>query len=120
MKKYLNFYTFLIVFVILLIIGSIFMFPKSKTVDCSGRVDEIEINSEEEYVLITIHESIDTYDYTYKIEIPFNWKCKDGDGKKFSITDIKIGDSISLNFNGSPESKDGILYVTPKGTITVR
>ena len=119
MKKHRIHNTFIIILLVILVGGYIFFTLPNKTVDFTGRVEDIEVNLSETTAMVTIHESISHSDYTYKLEIPLDWKCKDRNGKKVAVMDIKKGCFISLNFKGSPVYKDGFYYVKPKGTIKV-
>lgn len=104
-------------FWVLLIGGYFWLNSLSKTVDCAGVVEAVTFNSEEKCAFVTVKQ--DLSDAMIEIQIPYTWKCKLVTGGKFVLTDLKVGDKVSLNFKKNAVQKDGIYYAIPKGTVKV-
>ncbi len=101
-----------------LLFGCYFWFNSlSKTVDCAGVVEAVTFDEEEKSAFVTVKQ--DLSDARIEIQIPYTWKCKLVTGGKFVLTDLKVGDNISLNFKKNAVQKDGIYYAIPKGAVVV-
>lgn len=106
-----------ITFWVLLIGGYFWFHSLSKTIDCSGVVEAVTFDEEEKCAFVTVKQ--DLSDVIVEIQIPYSWKCKLVTGGKFVLTDLKVGDKVSLNFKKNAVQKDDIYYAMPKGTVKV-
>ena len=79
--------------------------------------EDVTFDSEEKCAFVTVKQ--DLSEAMIEIQIPYTWRCKLVTGGKFVLTDLKVGDQLSLNLKENAVQKDGIYYAIPKGTVKV-
>ncbi len=96
----------ILVIVCLGILGNgIYLTQASKTVDCAGAVNFVDI--ENQTISIT-----DTNNVNYLLKVTFFTALKDIDNAKITIDNLNVGDFITANFHGKWESPDRTLTAT--------
>lgn len=85
------------IFTLILITG-IILSLQSKTIDCRGTVESISYNENDNCTYITVKGIFEGPIYTIKVKT--STSVKSASGEKMSITDIQVGDEISLDYWG--------------------